>query len=88
MRRFGYNSLGESTMSTELELSREMEQAMRRIAREEVERWSQGVRDDWSLEKMQAAMRRLCELRKTISIPPDVVDDLIEEHRREFGRGE
>lgn len=74
-------------MAVDLEITPEVEQRLRAIARDEMERWRQGVQEDWSPEKMRAAMRRIVERRQRISMTPEEVEQLIEEHRREIGRG-
>ncbi len=74
-------------MSLELEVNPQLEERMRAIAREEVAKQLFGVREGWSHEKMVAAMQRIVERRKRIALPPEVVDEIIEEHRREMGRG-
>jgi hypothetical protein len=74
-------------MAVELELKPEVEARIREIARDEVTKRLSGVRDDWSLETMQAAMRRLVELRRKIALPAEELEALLEEHRREMGRG-
>lgn len=74
-------------MSTQLQITPELEERMRAIARDEFEKRLLGVREDWSVQRMQAAMTRLEALRKQVALPPDAVEEIIEEHRREFGRG-
>ena len=74
-------------MSTELEVSPKVEERVRAIVQEELDKRLSGVQEGWSREKMLAAMKRIRERRKQIALPPDVVDAIIEEHRREMGRG-
>ena len=41
----------------------------------------------WSRERMLQAMQRMEQLRARMSIPADELEELLEEHRREIGRG-
>jgi hypothetical protein len=54
----------EDRRRTEVLVSPEVERKLREIAREEIDRRLSGVREDWSLERMQAATRRIEERRK------------------------
>jgi hypothetical protein len=71
----------------QVELSPEMRALIQEAVAKELHHLKPGVRPDWSVERMQAAMKRIVERRRRIGLPPDVVEQIIEEHRREFGRG-
>lgn len=74
-------------MSTETVVSPELEKRLRSIVQDELHRRDSASSEDWSLEQMQAAIARIRERRKRIALPPGVLEALIEETRREFGRG-
>ena len=75
-------------MPGELNVTPELEQWVREIVRDEIRMAAtRDQRHGWSPDKMVAAMERIRERRKTMALPADVVDALIEEHRKEFGRG-
>jgi hypothetical protein len=74
-------------MAVRVELSREVENAIEEAVRREVRRQLTGVRESWSPEKMRAAMDRIEERRTRVAFPPEEVEALLEEHRREIGRG-
>ena len=61
---------------------------IRTIVRQELEtarprEWHAGLPQ----EEMRSVMARIVELRKEIAMPPDALEEILEEHRREMGRG-
>lgn len=74
-------------MSTKVEISPEIVKLVKDCVKEEVEKRVLGVREDWSQARVVAAMERLEERRKRIALPREIFDEIIEEHRRDFGRG-
>jgi hypothetical protein len=74
-------------MEVRVQLSPEVERAIEDAVRREVRRQLTGSREDWSPEKMRAAMDRIVERRKQVAFPPDELEAMLEEHRKEIGRG-
>jgi hypothetical protein len=74
-------------MAHEIDIPSQVEERPRETAREEAEGWQPHRQRQWSPESMRAAMARLRELRKRMVIPEDELEALLEEHRREIGRG-
>lgn len=75
-------------LAKEIRGSHQITQLIREIVREEMGEDRQRVRQaGLPRSEMKEAMRRLVELRKRIKLPPDIVEAIIEEHRRECGRG-
>jgi hypothetical protein len=66
----------------------ELEDMVRKIVRDEMQRTHPtSMRHGLPKESMHQAMDRIVELRKRIRVPPGEFTEILEEHRREFGRG-
>jgi hypothetical protein len=75
-------------LAKEIRGSVQLTNLIREIVREELGNSSpRERRAGLPQSEMQAAMARLEERRKKIALPPEVVEAILEEHRREFGRG-
>jgi hypothetical protein len=75
-------------MGLALKVSPETEEWVREIVRDELNRDRPRERRVGAPpSEMEAVWRRIDELRTRIAMDPDELEELLEEHRREMGRG-
>lgn len=74
-------------MGTQIELNPTAERALRGLVREEIQRHLLGIREDSTPDRVARSMERLVKLRRRIAMPLEELEEILQEHRAETGRG-